>query len=120
MPFKERREHPGVSARSYSTMRLVECCQCTQWCWNESSLFLFVAQLLIGGHYVFAVYLWMLTVVLLLLPGQGAVSTAEFVGVKLKDVLKLAGLDDPAAARDERGIEHVIFYGRDGMQASSE
>ena len=57
---------------------------------------------------------------LLLRPGQGAVSTAEFVGVKLKDVLQLAGLDDPVAARDERGVEHVVFHGLDGMQASSE
>jgi len=41
------------------------------------------------------------------------------VGVKLKDVLKLAGLDDPVQAQEEKGVEHVIFHALDGMQASS-
>lgn len=121
MPFNERREHPGVSSANET---VAVCCRCIRvvlelgFVGFDLSSTLAVAC----GHHniMFAVYSWMLTVLLLLLPGQGAVSTAEFVGVKLKDVLKLAGLDDPAAARDELGIEHVIFYGLDGMQASSE
>lgn len=49
--------------------------------------------------------------------GQGAVSTAKWGGVRLRDVLKLAGLDDPLAA-EEKGFEHVRFESLDGMQAS--
>eukprot|EP00977_Amphora_coffeiformis_P003825 scaffold766_cov179-Amphora_coffeaeformis.AAC.8 len=50
--------------------------------------------------------------------GQGAISTAKFGGVLLKDVLKVAGLDDPIEAEEKRGIEHVRFHALDGMQAS--
>jgi len=49
--------------------------------------------------------------------GQGAVSTAKWSGVRLKDVLKLAGLDDPIAA-EEKGYENVRFESLDGMTAS--
>ncbi|KAL7559742.1 hypothetical protein ACA910_003324 [Epithemia clementina (nom. ined.)] len=50
--------------------------------------------------------------------GQGAISTAKFGGVRLRDLLKLAGLDDPIAAQEKQGIEHVRFHGMDGMMAS--
>lgn len=44
--------------------------------------------------------------------GQGAMSTAKFGGAKLKDVLKLAGLDEDIED------QHVRFHSRDGMMAS--
>jgi sulfite oxidase len=50
--------------------------------------------------------------------GQGAVSTAKFTGVKLRDLLIAAGLTDPIAAQQDLGIEHVRFYAIDGMSAS--
>ena len=50
--------------------------------------------------------------------GQGAVSTAKFTGVKLRDLLIAAGLTDPIAAQQDLGIEHVRFYAIDGMTAS--
>lgn len=50
--------------------------------------------------------------------GQGAISTAKFGGVLLKDLLKMAGLDDPIKAEEELGLEHVRFHAMDGMQAS--
>ena len=50
--------------------------------------------------------------------GQGAISTAKFGGVLLKDLLTAAGLDDPIRAEEEMGLEHVRFYALDGMQAS--
>lgn len=50
--------------------------------------------------------------------GQGAISTAKWTGAKLTDVLKLAGLDDPIAAEEELGMEHVRFHSLDGMSAS--
>lgn len=49
--------------------------------------------------------------------GQGAISTAKWGGLRLKDILKLAGLDDPIKAEDE-GYEHVRFESLDGMSAS--
>jgi sulfite oxidase len=50
--------------------------------------------------------------------GQGAISTATFGGVRLRDLLKAAGLDDPEAAQDEHKLEHVRFSSLDGMMAS--
>jgi sulfite oxidase len=50
--------------------------------------------------------------------GQGAVSTAKFRGVLLKDLLRAAGLDDPVAAQDEQGLNHVQFDALDGMLSS--
>lgn len=50
--------------------------------------------------------------------GQGAISTAKFTGVPLRDVLKAAGLDDPIAAEEQEGLEHVRFHAGDGMMAS--
>jgi sulfite oxidase len=50
--------------------------------------------------------------------GQGAISTAKFGGVLLKDLLKAAGLEDPIHAQEEMGLEHVRFHALDGMQAS--
>jgi sulfite oxidase len=50
--------------------------------------------------------------------GQGAVSTATFAGVWLRDVLHDAGLTDPIAAQEEDGLHHVRFTALDGMMAS--
>lgn len=50
--------------------------------------------------------------------GQGAISTAKFGGVRLRDVLKKAGLDDPIKAEEEKGIQHVVFHSIDGMASS--
>lgn len=50
--------------------------------------------------------------------GQGAISTAKFGGVLLKELLAKAGLDDPIKAEEEMGLEHVRFYAMDGMEAS--
>jgi len=50
--------------------------------------------------------------------GQGAISTAKFGGVKLIDVLKRAGLDDPIAAQEQGGMNHVRFFSLDDMMAS--
>jgi sulfite oxidase len=50
--------------------------------------------------------------------GQGAISNAKWAGAKLTDVLKLAGLDDPIAAEEELGMEHVRFHALDGMSSS--
>jgi len=47
---------------------------------------------------------------------QGAISTAKWAGPKLRDILKLAGLDEDQA--NLRGIEHVRFESLDGMKAS--
>lgn len=44
--------------------------------------------------------------------GQGAMSTAKFGGAKLKDVLKLAGLNEDIED------QHVRFHSKDGMMAS--
>lgn len=50
--------------------------------------------------------------------GQGAISTAKFGGVRLRDLLKAAGLDDPIEAQEKAGLEHVRFHSIDGMKAS--
>lgn len=50
--------------------------------------------------------------------GQGAISTAKWGGVRLTDVLQLAGLHDAIQAQEEWGVEHVRFSGLDGMMAS--
>lgn len=50
--------------------------------------------------------------------GQGAIGTAKWGGVKLADLLKVAGLDDPIHAEEVGGMEHVRFYSLDGMMAS--
>lgn len=49
---------------------------------------------------------------------QGAVSTAKWGGVKLTELMKLAGLGDPVEAQEKGGMEHVRFHSLDGMQAS--
>jgi sulfite oxidase len=50
--------------------------------------------------------------------GQGAVSTADWGGARLVDVLKLAGFDDPIKAQEKQGMEHVRFFALDEMSAS--
>lgn len=50
--------------------------------------------------------------------GQGAISTAKFSGVRLRDLLKASGLEDEIAAQEEKGMEHVRFHAMDGMMAS--
>jgi sulfite oxidase len=50
--------------------------------------------------------------------GQGAISTAKFTGVRLRDLLLVAGMIDPIVVQQDHGIEHVRFYGIDGMVAS--
>ena len=47
---------------------------------------------------------------------QGAISTAKWGGVKLRDVLEAAGLKEGVAI--EKGLEHVRFQSIDGMKAS--
>eukprot|EP00397_Hematodinium_sp_SG-2012_P027967 GEMP01029418.1.p1 GENE.GEMP01029418.1~~GEMP01029418.1.p1 ORF type:complete len:409 (+),score=72.74 GEMP01029418.1:409-1635(+) len=49
--------------------------------------------------------------------GPGAISTATFGGVLLRDVLRYTGLVTPENAKSD-GIKHVIFEGFDDMQAS--
>ena len=49
--------------------------------------------------------------------GQGAISTAKWGGVRLRDLIKHAGLEDEMAAQ-EQGAEHVRFHAIDGMMAS--
>lgn len=50
--------------------------------------------------------------------GQGAVSTAKWGGVRLTDLLKYAGMEDPLRAQEEDGMEHVRFHALDDMMAS--
>ncbi|OEU23103.1 molybdopterin binding oxidoreductase [Fragilariopsis cylindrus CCMP1102] len=50
--------------------------------------------------------------------GQGAISTAKWGGVRLKDLLKNAGMGDPIEAQDKGEIEHVRFQSIDGMSVS--
>ena len=50
--------------------------------------------------------------------GQGAISTAKWTGVRLSDILKFAGLDDPILAQEKYGIQHVRMFSLDGMSAS--
>ena len=47
---------------------------------------------------------------------QGAISTAKWGGVKLRDLLEAAGLKEEKAI--EEGLEHVRFHSIDGMKAS--
>merc|ERR1719159_101011 len=49
--------------------------------------------------------------------GCGAMSTARFRGVFLRDVLTFSGLMTPESAERD-GVRHVIFEAEDGMQAS--
>jgi hypothetical protein len=46
--------------------------------------------------------------------GCGAISTAQWTGVSVRDVLVAAGLSDPEAA----GVAHVSFVAADDMRAS--
>ncbi len=50
--------------------------------------------------------------------GQGAISTAQWTGVRLADILEEAGLEDAIEAQEKRGINHVRFYSLDGLMAS--
>ena len=47
---------------------------------------------------------------------QGAISTAKWGGVKLRDLLEAAGLDEQIAF--DKGFEHVRFHSIDGLKAS--
>lgn len=49
--------------------------------------------------------------------GCGAMSTATFKGVLLRDLLTYSGLMTPVSAERD-GVQHVIFEGIDDMQAS--
>jgi sulfite oxidase len=49
---------------------------------------------------------------------QGAVSTAKWGGVRLRDLMKHAGLGDELEAEEKGNMQHVRFYGLDGMMAS--
>lgn len=49
---------------------------------------------------------------------QGAISTAKWGGVHLKDVLELAGLNDPVQAQEAWGMNHVHFATIDEMKVS--
>eukprot|EP00526_Cylindrotheca_closterium_P005105 CAMPEP_0113611466 /NCGR_PEP_ID=MMETSP0017_2-20120614/5572_1 /TAXON_ID=2856 /ORGANISM="Cylindrotheca closterium" /LENGTH=621 /DNA_ID=CAMNT_0000520417 /DNA_START=26 /DNA_END=1888 /DNA_ORIENTATION=- /assembly_acc=CAM_ASM_000147 len=50
--------------------------------------------------------------------GQGAISNAKWTGVRLSDLLKDAGLDDPMQAEKEHGVRHVRMHALDDMSAS--
>jgi sulfite oxidase len=50
--------------------------------------------------------------------GQGAVSTAKWGGVRLADLLELAGLKNAIEAQEKLGFEHVRFHAQDEMMAS--
>jgi sulfite oxidase len=50
---------------------------------------------------------------------QGAISTAKFSGVRLIDVLKAAGVEDPIALTEKDGVQkHLRMESLDGMKAS--
>jgi sulfite oxidase len=50
---------------------------------------------------------------------QGAISTAKWGGVRLTDVLKAAGVEDPIALTEKGGIQkHLRMESLDGMKAS--
>jgi sulfite oxidase len=49
--------------------------------------------------------------------GFGAISTARFKGVLLRDVLLYSGMLTPELA-ESLGVRHIIFEGEDGVQAS--
>merc|ERR550519_1457004 len=46
--------------------------------------------------------------------GKGAISTAEWGGVLLRDVLMASGLDEEAV--EKAGIQHIVFEGYDKDQ----
>ena len=49
--------------------------------------------------------------------GQGAISTAKWGGVRLTDVLKAAGVDDPVAFTEKNGIQkHLRMESLNGMK----
>ena len=50
--------------------------------------------------------------------GQGAISTANWTGVRLSHILEYAGLDDAIEAQEKHGMHHVRMYSLDGMSAS--
>lgn len=49
--------------------------------------------------------------------GQGAISTAAYKGVRLSELLKHVGIEDPLRL-PELGMKHVVFTSLDGMSAS--
>lgn len=50
--------------------------------------------------------------------GQGAISTAQWTGVKLSYLLQQAGLDDAIDAEENEGLQHVRMVSLDGLMAS--
>lgn len=50
--------------------------------------------------------------------GQGAISTAKWGGVRLRDLIKHMGLEDEFEAQEKGKLEHVRFHAMDGMMAS--
>jgi len=50
--------------------------------------------------------------------GQGAISTAKWGGVRLRDLIKNMGLEDEIDAQENGKLEHVRFHAMDGMSAS--
>merc|ERR1719329_708833 len=50
--------------------------------------------------------------------GQGAISTAKWGGVRLRDLVKQMGLEDEFEAQEKGKLEHVRFHAMDGMMAS--
>ncbi|CAJ1968209.1 unnamed protein product [Cylindrotheca closterium] len=50
--------------------------------------------------------------------GQGAISTAKWGGVRLRDLMKHIGLEDEMDAQENGKLEHVRFHALDGMMAS--
>jgi len=50
--------------------------------------------------------------------GQGAISTAKWGGVRLRDLIKHMGLEDEFDAQENGKLEHVRFHAMDGMMAS--
>lgn len=50
--------------------------------------------------------------------GQGAISTARWGGVRLRDLIKRVGLEDEIDAQENGKLEHVRFHAMDGMSAS--
>ena len=49
---------------------------------------------------------------------QGAISTAKWGGVRLRDLIKHAGLQDETEAAEKGEMRHVRFHSLDGMMAS--
>jgi sulfite oxidase len=50
--------------------------------------------------------------------GQGAISNAKWGGVRLRDLIKHAGIQDEVDAQENGEMEHVRFHSMDGMMAS--